>query len=236
MGCDRSEPGQAQAVDGPGARSDEASSFRWPEAPDHPTLTVDVEDPRSAGTIEIELMPELAPKTVAHVLDLVSRGFYDGTTFHRVIPGFMIQGGDPNSLDRDPTNDGRGGFAVTLEDEFGEAPFLRGVVAMANKGREDSAGSQFFIMLADDHTLDGRYTVIGRVRSGMDVVDGVARVETDAVGRWGPKDRPIVNVVMTRIRVDEGTGGVAAVPRTHETGDSNTTTGQPPDSFEGEQG
>jgi peptidyl-prolyl cis-trans isomerase B (cyclophilin B) len=187
-------------------RSPEPAAYRWPAGPDHPVLIVDVEGPQGGGTIEIELMPELAPETVPHVIGLARSGFYDGTTFHRVIPGFMIQGGDPNSRDRDPTNDGKGGPDVSLEDEFSDAPFLRGVVAMANTGREDSAGSQFFIMQADHRDLDGRYTVIGRVCSGMEVVDSITRVTRDEVGRWGPRDRPIEDVVMTRVRVADAAG------------------------------
>lgn len=176
------------------------SSFVWPEDPGHPRLAMEVVGAGVEGRIEIELMPELAPKSVAHVLELAREGSYDGTTFHRVIPGFMIQGGDPNSRDRDPSNDGHGGMTKRIEDELSEAPFVRGVVAMANQGGPDSSGSQLFIMHDDNRTLDGRYNVIGRVRAGMDVVDAIAEIETDAVGRWGPRDRPIENVVMARVQ------------------------------------
>ena len=214
VGCDRAEPDRAAAPEGTSSgwstyEVDADAVFLWPEDPNHPRIRIDVEGPGVEGSIEIELMPELAPKTVPHLLALVREEFYDGTTFHRVIPDFMVQGGDPNSLDRDPRNDGRGGPEQTVDDEFGAAPFERGVVAMANKGRPDSGGSQFFIMLVENRELDGRYTVIGRVRAGMDVVDRITTVEIDRVGRWGPEDRPIENVVMTRVRTIEGAGGLA---------------------------
>ena len=187
--------------DSAGDASDTNGDFEWPDDPSHPILTLSIESDRETGTIAIELMPELAPATVAHVIALAKEGFYDGTTFHRVIPGFMIQGGDPNSRDRDPNNDGMGISDTRLNDEFGPAPFVRGVVGMGNTGRPNSSGSQFFIMHADNRSLDGRYTVIGRVVSGMDVVDAITRVPIDRIGRWGPKDRPMENVVMKRVGI-----------------------------------
>ncbi len=175
--------------------------FDWPEDPGHPVLDLEIESEIAEGMISIELMPELAPVTVASVIDLAKNQYYDGTTFHRVIPGFMIQGGDPNSRDRNPNNDGEGNGQVTMPDEFGRAPFLRGVVGMGNKGRKNSTGGQFFIMHADNRSLDGHYTVVGRVISGMEVVDSITQVATDRVGRWGPKDRPIENVVMKSVGI-----------------------------------
>jgi len=205
LGCSggeaSSEAANRRAADATDTRDDPAeSSFVWPEDPDAPLLSIEIEGSGIEGTIEIELMPELAPESVAHVLSLARDGSYDGTTFHRVIPGFMIQGGDPYSRDRDPSNDGLGEMGERIEDEHSEAPFVRGVVALANRGRRDTSGSQLFIMQADHRALDGRYNVIGRVRTGMDVVDAIAEVETDTVGRWGPKDRPIENVVVARAR------------------------------------
>jgi cyclophilin family peptidyl-prolyl cis-trans isomerase len=188
------------------ANASSGEDFVWPEDPSHPRLTIEIEAPGTTGRIEIELMPELAPESVAHVLARAREGDYDGTTFHRVIPGFMIQGGDPKSRDRDPTNDGRGGLDVRIVDEPSEAPFVRGVVALANRGRPDTSGSQFFIMHADTPALAGDYNVIGRVRSGMVVVDAIAEVDRDEFGRWGPKDRPIENVVMARVACDGGPG------------------------------
>ncbi len=151
------------------------------------------------GDIVIELDEEKAPKTSENFLQYVNDGFFDGTIFHRVIDGFMIQGGDPRSRDRNPRNDGTGGPGFALDDEFSSAPFVRGVVGMGNKGRANSTGSQFFIVQQDQPSLAGRYTAVGRVRRGMELVDAIARVETDKVGRWGPRDRPIENVVMKKV-------------------------------------
>lgn len=187
---------------------DDNASFSWPDDPGHPVLGIDVESADSTGRILIELIPELAPATVSAIIELADEGFYDGTTFHRVIPGFMIQGGDPNSRDRDPTNDGRGDPGQPLQDEFGQAPFVRGVVGLGNKGRENSTSTQFFIMHADNENLDGRYTAIGRVLHGMELVDEITQVAIDRSGRWGPKDRPIENVVLSRVRT---IGQLAAV-------------------------
>lgn len=187
--------------------------FAWPDAEDHPRLRIEVDDGALRGTIEIELMPELAPLTVLRVADLAKNGYYDGTTFHRVIEGFMIQGGDPNSRDRDPNNDGYGNSDMRLDDEFSEAPFERGVVGMANSGRPNSSDGQFFIMHADQRELDGRYIAIGRVVSGMEVVDAITAVEIDRSGRWGPKDRPIENVVMTEVTIGQPVAAPAMRPQ-----------------------
>jgi peptidyl-prolyl cis-trans isomerase B (cyclophilin B) len=142
------------------------------------------------GTIRIELLPELAPETVAHFKKLVGQGLYDGTTFHRVIPGFMIQGGDPLTKNIDPRDDGRGGSDYDIPDEFSAMPHTRGVVSLANKGRHNTAGSQFFIVQQDTPELDGTFTVFARVVDGMEVVDAVTALEIDKYGRYGPRDRP----------------------------------------------
>jgi peptidyl-prolyl cis-trans isomerase B (cyclophilin B) len=142
------------------------------------------------GTIRIELLPELAPQTVAHFKGLVEEGFYDGTTFHRVIPGFMIQGGDPFTKNIDPRDDGRGGSDYDIPDEFSAMPHSRGVVSLANKGRHHSAGSQFFIVQQDTPELDGTFTVFARVVEGIEVVDAITDLEIDKYGRYGPRDRP----------------------------------------------
>ncbi len=142
------------------------------------------------GTIRIELLPELAPETVAHFKKLVEEGLYDGTTFHRVIPGFMIQGGDPLTKNIDPRDDGRGGTDYDIADEFSAMPHTRGVVSLANQGRHNTAGSQFFIVHQDTPQLDGSFTVFARVVEGMEVVDAVTELEIDKYGRYGPRDRP----------------------------------------------
>jgi peptidylprolyl isomerase/peptidyl-prolyl cis-trans isomerase B (cyclophilin B) len=118
------------------------------------------------GAIEMELYPEVAPKTVENFITLAKKGFYDGLTFHRVEPGFVVQGGDPNG-------NGTGGPGYTIKAEFGSEPHVRGTVAMARSSHPDSAGSQFYICLGDAPHLNGKYTVFGKVSKGMEVVDQI---------------------------------------------------------------
>lgn len=170
---------------------------------------VAVIDVAGFGEIHVELLPELAPRTVAHFESLVREGFYDGTTFHRVVPGFVVQGGDPRTRDRDPRNDGTGGREQAIQLERSEVSFARGMVAMANRRTASSSGPQFFITLADQPDLDGDYALFGRVVSGMEVVDAIARTPIDKYGRHGPQDRPLEDVVM-KVRIEEGAGGRGA--------------------------
>ena len=138
------------------------------------------------GAIELELFEGEAPTTVENFLKLAADGFYDGVIFHRIIPDFMIQGGDP-------TGTGTGGPGYTFEDEFNAHPVARGALAMANAG-PNTNGSQFFIVTADACPwLDGKHTVFGQVTNGMDVVDKISAVERDA------SDRPHQDVVIERI-------------------------------------
>ena len=131
-------------------------------------------DLSSGGTVEIVLRPDLAPHHVERIQTLVRRGFYNGLTFHRVIPDFMAQGGDPKGT-------GEGGSELpNLKAEFTTVPFLRGMVGAARADSPDSANSQFFIMYAPHPELDDNYTVIGRVVAGMDAVDGIAPGEPPA--------------------------------------------------------
>ena len=170
--------------------------FRWPEG-DHPKRRIEV---AGYGAFEIELYRALAPQTVDNFIELADTGFYAGTSFHRVIPGFVVQGGDPNTKDGDPRNDGHGGPGYPLEDEFdGGAPMERGIVAMANRGKPNTGGSQFFVLVDDKPELFGRYAVFGRVTAGMDVIDRINGVRTDEVGRWGPKDRPLEPIVVVAV-------------------------------------
>jgi peptidyl-prolyl cis-trans isomerase B (cyclophilin B) len=118
------------------------------------------------GEIAIEFFPEDAPKTVENFVTLAKKGFYDGVTFHRVEPGFVVQGGDPKG-------NGTGGPGYTIKDEFNKQKHVRGAVAMARTQAPNSAGSQFYITLAPAHFLDNQYTVFGKVTSGMDVVDKI---------------------------------------------------------------
>jgi len=165
------------------------------------------------GEILVELVPEVAPETVENFIKLAEAKFYDGTTFHRVIPEFMIQGGDPNSRNRDPRDDGQGGPGYTIPDEFGDVSHTRGMVSMANTGRPGSGGSQFFILVEDKPYLDGDYALFGRVLEGMEVADRIATVERDIYGRHGPKDRPLENVVIASIRVQGAERAADPPPR-----------------------
>ena len=127
------------------------------------------------GEIAFDFFPNDAPKTVESFVTLAKKGFYDGTTFHRVVPGFVAQGGDPLSktLPAGDARIGTGGPGYTVKAEFNKQKHDRGVLAMARSQDPDSAGSQFYITLGPAHFLDGKYTVFGRVTSGMNVVDGI---------------------------------------------------------------
>jgi peptidyl-prolyl cis-trans isomerase B (cyclophilin B) len=140
------------------------------------------------GPIEVELHEADAPKTVANFTKLAGEGFYDGVIFHRIIPDFMIQGGDP-------TGTGTGGPGYTFEDEFNDHKVVRGALAMANAG-PNTNGSQFFIVTTEAASwLDGKHTVFGRVTKGMDVVDTISAVETDA------RDKPHEDVLIERVEL-----------------------------------
>lgn len=139
------------------------------------------------GTIEIEFFEDKAPGHVKNFKDLARKGFYDGTTFHRVIPGFMIQGGDPNSKSEDRSRHGTGGPGYTIDAEFNDVSHKRGIVSMARTQDPNSAGSQFFIVVRDSTFLDGQYTVFGRVIQGMDVADKIVNEPRD--GNDNPKKR-----------------------------------------------
>ena len=147
------------------------------------------------GTIKAELFPDVAPNTVNNFISLVKRGFYDGLIFHRVIPGFMIQGGDPQGT-------GMGGPGYSIKGEFimnnfnNELLHKRGVLSMARAMHPDSAGSQFFIMHKDAPHLDGAYAAFGMVIDGMDVVNKIADVRTDY------NDRPMKEQKMKSVTVD----------------------------------
>ena len=140
------------------------------------------------GAIAIELFDDDAPKTVDNFVKLARDGFYDSVIFHRVIPDFMIQGGDP-------TGTGSGGPGYQFEDEFNDNKIVRGALAMANAG-PNTNGSQFFIVTTEAASwLDGKHTVFGRVTGGMDVVDAISALETDA------RDRPRSDVVIERVEL-----------------------------------
>ena len=133
------------------------------------------------GKILLEFYPKDAPNTVQNFRELSKRGFYDGLIFHRIVPGFVIQGGDPNTKDNTNRSKwGTGGPGWNIKAEFNKNKHSRGVLSMARSQDPDSAGSQFFIVLKDSSFLDGQYTVFGRVMQGMDVVDKIASLKTDS--------------------------------------------------------
>lgn len=144
------------------------------------------------GKIELKFFPDVAPNHVNNFIELAKKGFYDSTTFHRVIPGFMIQGGDPNSKNHDKKTHGMGGPGYELKAEFNSKPHKRGTLSMARAASPDSAGSQFFICVADSSSLDGQYTVFGEVVSGIDVVDKIVSQPRDAMDN--PNERIEIKV------------------------------------------
>lgn len=159
----------------------------------NPIVTIEMQD---GGKIKIELYPEKAPNTVNNFISLVNDGFYDGIIFHRVIKGFMIQGGDPAGV-------GTGGPGYQIKGEFAMNGFKgndikheRGVISMARAYSPDSAGSQFFIMHANASYLDGQYAAFGKVIEGMDVVDKIASVATDY------NDKPKTEQVMKKVTAE----------------------------------
>ena len=149
------------------------------------------------GNITLKFFPDVAPGHVKNFIDLAKKGFYDGTTFHRVIPGFMIQGGDPNSKNPDKRMHGQGGPGYTIKAEFNDRPHKRGTLSMARAQNPDSAGSQFFICVKDAPFLNKQYTVFGEVESGMEAVDKIVSQPRDA------NDNPNERVEM-KVKIVEG--------------------------------
>jgi len=147
------------------------------------------------GDMDIVFFPEKAPKHVENFIALATSGFYNGTIFHRVIPGFMIQGGDPNTKDLNkPETYGQGGPSQRLKAEFNDIPHRRGILSMARTNDPNSAGSQFFIVVKDSNFLDGQYTVFGEVVKGMEVADKIVSLPKNS--RDLPTERAEVTVVV----------------------------------------
>jgi peptidyl-prolyl cis-trans isomerase B (cyclophilin B) len=189
-------PGNPSAESGDSAPNEDKSGDR---SGDNPIATIEMEN---GETVEIELYPDVAPNTVRNFIALAAGGFYDGTIFHRVIPGFMIQGGDPDGT-------GAGGPGYRIFGEFANNDFpndlkhTRGVISMARQGSQtdpkayyDTAGSQFFIMVADSDYLDGDYAAFGAVVSGMEAVDAVVSTPTDG------RDKPLTDQRIKTVRID----------------------------------
>ena len=149
------------------------------------------------GSIKFTLLPDIAPETVRNFSKLAGSGFYNGTLFHRVIPGFMIQGGDPNTKSPDKSMWGQGGPGYNLKAEFNSRSHLRGIVSMARSTDPDSAGSQFFIVTSDSTFLDKQYTVFGEVTEGMEVADKIVNLPRDG------NDCPNQETKMLEITVSE---------------------------------
>jgi peptidyl-prolyl cis-trans isomerase B (cyclophilin B) len=147
------------------------------------------------GNIVLKFFPETAPLHVRNFIYLAENGFYDGTAFHRVIPGFMIQGGDPNSRSEDRTRHGTGGPGYSIEAEFSKLPHKRGSLSMARSRDPNSAGSQFFICVADSAWLDGQYTLFGEVIEGMEAADKIVDEKRDR------RDNPVERVEM-KVRIE----------------------------------
>ena len=156
----------------------------------------------TAGEIDIRFFPELAPNHVNNFISLAEKGFYDGTKFHRVIPNFMIQGGDPNSKDDSAKHLwGTGGSGTNVKGEFSNKSHKRGIVSMARSTSRDSASSQFFIVVKDSPSLDGDYSVFGEVVKGMDVADKIVSAPK------GANDRPNDPTAITKIVIRDAREG-----------------------------
>jgi peptidyl-prolyl cis-trans isomerase B (cyclophilin B) len=183
-----------------------AEPYAWPDSPSE-VVSLEV---KNRGTIRVGLYAQLAPKTVAHFVDLAKRGVYDDTLFHRVVKDFIIQGGNPGTRDRGPDSTRGNWGSLKVEDEYNAAVHERGVISMANRGRPGTATSQFFIVHKDSPDLDGDYTAFGRVLSGIEVVDEIAEIETDEFGRWGEKETPLELVILEEARVETLTEGEMA--------------------------
>lgn len=164
-----------------------------------PIATIKVKD---YGTIEAELYPNKAPNTVNNFIELANSGFYDGLTFHRIVEGFMNQGGDPKG-------DGTGGPGYSIKGEFSangynnnDLKHTTGVLSMARAKNPDSAGSQFFIMAGDAPSLDGQYAAFGKVINGLDVVEAINNTKVEINKATGEKSTPVTPIIIEEIRVD----------------------------------
>ncbi|WP_275695573.1 peptidylprolyl isomerase [Ferdinandcohnia quinoae] len=176
-----------------GQAGDQPTIDEYPlDVKEKPIVTITMENDQ---TIVLELYPAIAPNTVANFISLIEQGYYDGLIFHRVIPGFMIQGGDPMGT-------GMGGPGYAIKGEFTSNGFEnplkheRGVISMARSQDPNSAGSQFFIMVASESQLDGDYAAFGRVTKGLEVVDEIVAVERDK------NDKPLKDQKMKTVKVD----------------------------------
>jgi peptidyl-prolyl cis-trans isomerase B (cyclophilin B) len=179
------------AMVGGGTATDYSSENAAPPKPGQEVAVMET----NLGRIVIKFLPEKAPLTVANFKKLAAKGYYDGIKFHRVIPDFMIQGGDPNSKDDNRLDDGSGGPGYNINDEFSDVHHGPGVVSMANTGQPNSAGSQFFIMVSDKAFLDGKYSAFGQVVQGMDVAHKIVGLKRDERDNPLPENPAIIKSV-----------------------------------------
>jgi len=195
IGCGSSEQKVSRQPDEKETAKQKASEPAKPQGQPHAVLETD------KGTMVIRLLPDLAPKTVANFEKLINAGFYFKTKFHRVMPGRMVQGGDPNTKDNDPYNDGQGNSGETLPAELSSRKFERGVVAMAHQeGDPNSGSSQFFIVLQRTPNWDGQYTIFGEVVEGLDVAEKISKAPLSKNPRL--RNWPVENIRIKSARVE----------------------------------
>jgi len=197
-----------------------------------------IEDPvvileTNLGNITIEFFPNDAPNHIDSFLRFSNSGFYDGTLFHRIIPGFMIQGGDPNTKSGDPNTWGTGGPNTSIDAEFNSIKHNRGIVSMARSADPNSAGSQFFIVHKDSNFLDGQYTVFGRIVTdeSFDTLDKIAAVDTEVNDR--PTDPDQVKIIKTKVVSRSEISNILELPKPERTGSTTQSTGN--QKFESEE-
>jgi cyclophilin family peptidyl-prolyl cis-trans isomerase len=188
------------ATEQPGASATTATTEEKKTMADYQNKVAEIHT--TAGEIDIRFFPDVAPNHVKNFIDLAQKGFYNGTKFHRVIPGFMVQGGDPNTKSSDTSTWGTGGSGTLLKAEFNEIPHKRGIVSMARSNDPNSASSQFFIVVKDSNFLDRQYTVFGQVTKGMDVADKIVGAPRNASDR---PDKPVAieKIVIRDAKADE---------------------------------
>src|SRR5438552_7547408 len=177
------------ATEQPGASATTATTEEKKTMADYQNKVAEIQT--TAGEIDIRFFPDVAPNHVKNFIDLAQKGFYNGTKFHRVIPGFMIQGGDPNTKSSDTSSWGTGGSGTNVKAEFSDIPHKRGIVSMARSSDPNSASSQFFIVVKDSNFLDNQYTAFGEVVSGMDVADKIVNAPRHDPGRLDRPNQPI---------------------------------------------
>jgi cyclophilin family peptidyl-prolyl cis-trans isomerase len=188
------------ATEQPGASATTATTEEKKTMADYENKVAEIHT--TAGEIDIRFFPDVAPNHVKNFIDLAQKGFYNGTKFHRIIPGFMIQGGDPNTKSSDTSTWGMGGSGTRVNAEFSSVPHKRGIVSMARSNDPNSASSQFFIVVKDSNFLDRQYTVFGQVTKGMDVADKIVSGPRNASDR---PDKPVTieKIVIRDAKADE---------------------------------